>query len=96
MTKDQARQLVEKYVEGVAQDADVQFGIDDEQTMETSFGWVFFYNTVEYLATKDPLTMAVGNAPLIVDEESGRLQEMGTAHPIEHYIAEFEHAKSRT
>jgi hypothetical protein len=89
MTKDQARQLVQEYVDRVAQEADVQFGIDDEQTIETSFGWVFFYNTAEYLATKDPITMAAGNAPLIVDKESGRLHETGTAHPIEHYIAEF-------
>jgi hypothetical protein len=56
---------------------------------EYDFGWVFCYNTKRYIDTGDTVYAVVGNAPLIVDREDGQLYVTGTAHPLEHYVAEY-------
>jgi len=38
---------------------------------EHDFGWVFFYDTKEYLETNDVTHALAGNAPLIVDRTDG-------------------------
>jgi hypothetical protein len=46
---------------------------------------VFFYNTLQTGELRDCLA---GNGPLLVDKGSGALRQVGTAHPVEHYLAE--------
>ena len=47
---------------------------------------MFFYDTREFVETNDEVARAVGNAPVIVDAKSGRLESTGSAHPVEVYI----------
>ena len=61
----------------------------ESETIEKQFGWIFFYNTKKYIETGDFKYMLAGNAPLIVDKDSGKVHETGTAHPIEYYIEEY-------
>ena len=61
----------------------------DKLTIERSWGWVFFYNTQRYLETRNFRDALAGNAPFIVNRYTGELRVTGTAHPIEHYIAEY-------
>jgi hypothetical protein len=63
------------------------------ETTEYDFGWVYFYNSREYMETGDHLRSFVGNAPLIFCREDGKLYETGTGHPLEHFIAEFRSGK---
>ena len=53
------------------------------------FGWVFSYNTEQYVATGDRSYALAGNAPLIVDRADGQLYGTGTAYPLDHFIAEY-------
>ena len=62
---------------------------------EYDFGWVFFYNTKEYVDSGDPVLGLVGNAPLIVDRTDGQLYVTGTAHHLEHYIEEYRQGTRR-
>ncbi len=59
------------------------------KTTEYDFGWVFIYNTKEYLETEDIKYSLVGNAPLIVDKNDGQLYVTGTARPVEHYVEQY-------
>ena len=56
---------------------------------EESFGWVFFYNSKEFLDTSDLSKAVAGNAPIIVDKMTGELTVTGMAHPIEYYIEQY-------
>ena len=71
-------------------DQAVEFAIIDDETIEKEYGWVFFYQTKEYLKTGNMIDTLVGNAPYIVNKYTGELIETGTANPIEQYIAEYE------
>jgi hypothetical protein len=67
----------------------------DEQTIETDWGWVFFYNTERYLQTRDTRYALFGNAPFTVNRHTGEVRVTGTAHPIEHYIRKYERELAR-
>lgn len=53
---------------------------------EHEFGWVYFYDSSKHVQTANESDRLVGNAPLIVDRNDGRLYVTGTARPIEHYL----------
>lgn len=84
ITKKQARRLVEAEV------CNDEIVIVDEATIERPWGWVFSYASKTWLETKDPRYAIAGNAPIIVERQSGKLIDTGTAMPIEHYIANYE------
>ena len=71
-------------------DQTVELAIIDNETIEKEYGWVFFYQTKDYLETGNIVDALVGNAPYIVNRFTGELIETGTANPIEDYIAEYE------
>ena len=87
ITAENARAIADQFLKilyGPATDA----VIVDQGTREEGFGWVYFYDSKEYLETGDISTMLVGNAPLIVDW-NGRVYQTGTAFPPEDYIEGF-------
>lgn len=38
----------------------------EDETVEVDAGWIFFYNSSEYVRTKDPLSRLAGNGPILV------------------------------
>jgi immunity protein 35 of polymorphic toxin system len=61
----------------------------DGHTIESDFGWVFFWQSQRFLETGNFSEQLAGNAPLIVDRRDGALHGTGTAHPTEHYIRQY-------
>ena len=59
------------------------------KTQEESFGWVFFYQTKEFLETGNLSAMLAGNAPFIVNRRDGVIHVLGTAHPVDVYLKEY-------
>jgi hypothetical protein len=95
VTKEQARALVVAEIERPPKYAypgtlPRDWVVLDERTIERTWGWVFFYNSKRYLETREIRYALAGNAPYIVNRYTGALSVTGTAHPIEHYIAEYE------
>jgi hypothetical protein len=60
------------------------------QTIERAFGWVFFYNTREFIEGGNFSACLAGNSPYIFNRFTGAIVCTGTAYPIEHYIHEYE------
>jgi hypothetical protein len=90
MTCEEARVLVERYLERHAAPSDCDTVILDSATLERSWGWVIFYQSRAFVESGDLSDALAGNAPLIVERGSGRLLETGTAEPIESYLHNFE------
>jgi hypothetical protein len=89
ITKDLAIQKAEAFVQDLSKGSLVDLLLIPEETIEFEYGWVFFYQTKEYIETGDVMQMAVGNAPIIVDKNSGELKLTGTGYPVEYYIEEY-------
>jgi hypothetical protein len=69
---------------------DGRAAIMPEHTITRPYGWVFFYQSKEYIADQKFEHMLVGNAPIIVDRIDGEIRVTGTARPTEEYLAEYE------
>lgn len=61
-----------------------------EATIAKPYGWIFFYQSKDFLDTGNPSAQLVGNAPIVVDGHTSELRVTGTAMPLEHYLAEYE------
>ena len=88
---EEAKKLAHDYLSSLS--CDYELALLEDKTLTKEFGWIFFYNTKKYVETKDFRDMLGGNAPFIVDKDSGELTETGTAHPVEHYIEEYEQSR---
>lgn len=67
----------------------IKLRIINEETEEHDFGWVFYYNSEEFLRTGNVEHSLVGNAPLIVDQKSQMIIETGTAQATDVYINNY-------
>jgi hypothetical protein len=61
--------------------------------IEYDFGWVFCWNTKRFTESGDFRHGLVGNAPLIVDRNDGRVYVTGTAHRLDYYVEEYRNGK---
>jgi immunity protein 35 of polymorphic toxin system len=61
-----------------------------EATSAKPYGWIFFYQSKEFLDHGTPSAQLAGNAPIIVDRNTFELRVTGTAKPLEHYLKEYE------
>ena len=75
MNFSQARKIAECWVSTVTDD---QVMLDRANTLALPYGWVFFYNSVEYLADKSKFQHALaGNVPILIDRINGELRVLG-------------------
>ena len=86
---EQARQKVEEYLRQKFSNRPYELVVMDSLTREEDFGWLFFFNTREFVETGDMNAALGGNAPLLVERETGELHVTGTTHPVEHYVESF-------
>ena len=63
--------------------------IIDEDTIEKEYGWVFFYQSKEFVETGDFSYKLAGNGPIIV-EKTGNLHQLSAAKAPISAITDFE------
>lgn len=71
-------------------DAAHEFVILPTETIECSFGWVFFYVPQRFRQSGNPSDLVPGNGPLVVYRESGRTEYLSSSVPPAKAIAEVE------
>jgi len=86
----EAKRIANQHVAKLEVELGISLKLIDAETIEKSFGWVYFYNSKKYLETGELREMLAGNAPFIVDKNNGEIHETGTEKPVEDYLATFE------
>jgi hypothetical protein len=96
-TKDQARAAVLAHLRAATTDlpAEDELVVLDAETIEKSWGWVFFYSSKRWLETGEIRYALAGNAPLIFERATGRMLPTGTALQIASYIDSYENERAR-
>lgn len=87
----QAESIASQYLDDLGREIGVSLTVVRRQDLP--YGWLFFYNSMTYLKTGEIGAMLAGNAPFVVDALDGSLHVLGTAHPIEVYLEEYEVAR---
>ncbi|ETW99404.1 MAG: hypothetical protein ETSY2_40945 [Candidatus Entotheonella gemina] len=92
---EKAIEIINKYLKKIETEIGEEILLIDQETIEKDFGWVFFYNSKRAIKTGNLIHSLYGNAPLIVDRETGYIHETGTAYPVERYIEEYMQRKKQ-
>ena len=87
ITVEEALKKVVEYLRTTYANRPYELVVMEALTREEDIGWLFFFNTREFVETGDMNAMLGGNAPLFVERQSGALRTTGTAHAVEHYLA---------
>ena len=74
--------LARSRVNQLAQAVGDQFDLLLDQTREVEQGWVFFFNTADFVRTRTPMSALAGNGPILVTRE-GVLYQLPSAIPWE-------------
>lgn len=96
VSKEVAIEIMNRYVEELQtkvdtlpQDERYTLSIIQDKILEFELGWVFFYDSLEFLKSGDPTKRIVGNSPIIIDKRDGSLKVTGTSRSIKFYIDEY-------
>ncbi|WP_321818698.1 MULTISPECIES: YrhB domain-containing protein [unclassified Paraburkholderia] len=93
ITKDQALHIVQNYLdEEISSGSEKKYVVMDDKTIEKSYGWVFIFNSKKYLETGNMLYALGGNGPIVVEKETGKIHQLGTALSLQNSIKQFETA----
>ena len=91
---EEALDLMEDYLERLSSRIGINLAVVDDGVIEREFGWVFFYDSSEYLESGVFSEKLAGNAPVIIDRRDSSLHETGTAFSVEVYIDNYERFSS--
>jgi len=81
--------LARKRVEYLAQAAGDEFEILRELTVEVRQGWIFFYNTADFVRTNNFSSSLAGNGPILVTH-LGVVHELPSEVPWEDAVQKIE------
>jgi hypothetical protein len=75
-----ATRLALEKLDEIAQRAGINLQLLSDRTREIEAGWVFFYNSSEFLRTRNLSHALAGNGPIFVTRE-GAVHQLPTAIP---------------
>ena len=89
ITASEARELALEYVKSLEPAVGCELELVDGSTLEHPVGWMFFYQSSEFLRTRDHTFALAGNGGLIVNRASGGLTQTGSAMSPEYYLEQY-------
>jgi hypothetical protein len=89
-TYEEARQGAQRLLDGLGGGPYVITG-----DQEYPVGWVFFWDSRQHQESGDLPDALSGNAPILIDRDTGQVRTTGTALPVEEYVAEYAEHKRR-
>lgn len=97
MTRDEAIRIAQTHLNRIYQRAKghPEVVIAESAIWERPYGWLLMYDTAEAIATGDPERGLIGNGPLLVLRESGRIIEFSSYYSGESALTAYEEDPSR-
>ena len=89
ITLESAQDRIEEYITKLEASTGEALCVLTEETIECASGWVFFFNSSEFIKTGNPKYALAGNAPILVDKSTGATVPLGTAYPVADYIDHY-------
>lgn len=61
-----------------------------KHTQKLPYGWIFFYDARAYIVSGKSKDMLLSNVPILIDRVDGEIRVLGTAKPLQSYLARYE------
>ena len=90
ISQTEARAIAERFLLEHGENVTGGVAIIEQKTLDRPYGWIFFYNSKQYLENGNPLEALGGNGPLVVARSDGRVTALSGAAEPTASIAEFE------
>ena len=78
--------IADEYLKEMAKDADIPLIYLEEWITKQPYGNIYHYTSKAYYETKDEEHAVAGNAPFLVEKDTGNIITFGTALSEEHYM----------
>lgn len=92
LSYEDARLIAVQYI--AVKEADATYGIelvlDESHVADVGYGWVFYYNSDQYLRTGNISYALAGNAPFLVRKDNGVVHEFWSGESLETQLREYE------
>ena len=88
LTKNEILNIANKYVKEIEKTSKIDTIIVKEAIIEKQYGFIFSYTSKKYYETRNSKYAVAGNAPFLVENETGKIIVFGTAHSKNFYIEE--------
>ncbi len=85
LTIDTARNIAEEHLAASAQEVK----LFHDPIHEGEYGWVFSYQSKQYIRSRSISDALVGNSPLLIDKHTAKLHVLGTGYPVEYYVENY-------
>ena len=96
LSREQAREVAEEYLHRrFSKKHGDDIVILDAHTLEKPYGWIYFYQHRRFLETGKVRDGLIGNGPLLVDKNTGKLIVFGSFGTIDYWCSLYEAGKTR-
>lgn len=85
--------LAKKYIAEMSERIKIELTLLTEYEIKKEYGKMYVYTSKMYKETGEFRHAIVGNAPFLVEKETGRIIVFGTAESDEYYIKEYEEGR---
>jgi hypothetical protein len=90
---EQAKKVALIKLEDIEKSSNVKLSLLESETIAFDYGWVFFYQSDEFVKTGNTSKLVGGNAPIIVDKYDGSIILTGTSKSTKYYIEVYSRFK---
>ncbi|MFN4362481.1 YrhB domain-containing protein [Chryseobacterium hispalense] len=90
LTEKEISEIANKYIKEIEKRTGIELLIGDEETIKKPYGNIYFYTSKKWYETGDDRYAVAGNAPFLVEKETGNVIVFGTARTEDYYIKEYE------
>ncbi len=84
-----AKEIANKKLEELGNNTQIQLAIIDDEIVEFENGWLFCYQSADYVNTGNFGALISGTAPLIVDKENESVHITDTTMTEDFYIEKY-------
>lgn len=90
LTDKEMRTIGEKYIDFLSREYDTEYMLFPEYIEKKAYGNIYAFDGKKYFETQNVEDHLIGTAPFLVEKESGRVVQFGTAYPLEKYLDFYE------
>ena len=94
ITIEEGKLLALNHLHEIEKKSNVELALLEAETIAFKYGWVFFYQSKEFVLTGNMDFLVGGNAPIIVDKYNKAVYLTGTGNDISYYIQKYSDERS--